>query len=325
MDVKPSLLSRVAARLPLRARAASVSAVYVPAEEEPSEILAPSRRGRAGLIRLLRQPKAIVGAVIVLAVLITAILAPLLAGYDPNQQDLTSVLQPPVFAGGSTKHLLGTDALGRDLLSRIIFGSRVSLLVGVVAVFVSGLIGLALGAAAGYMGGLVDAAIMRIVDLQLSLPFLVLAIAVMAALGTSLQNVIAVLVINGWVSYARVARAEVLSIREREFIDAARAIGAGTSGIIVRHVLPLLLSPILVIATLQVGYMILTESSLSFLGLGVPITTPTWGGIAADGQDYLTTAWWITTASGFAIFLTVIAINFLGDSLRDVFDPGLNL
>jgi peptide/nickel transport system permease protein len=271
----------------------------------------------------MRHPKAVISTVVIASVVVTALLAPILAPYDPNQQNLLAVLQPPVFAGGSMHHVLGTDALGRDVLSRIIFGSRVSLIVGLVAVVVSGIIGVLVGAAAGYVGGFLDTAVMRIVDLQLSLPFLVLAIAVIAALGASLQNVIIVLVISGWVSYARVVRAEVLSIREREFVEAARALGASDIHVIQRHILPLLVSAVLVIGTLQVGYMILTESSLSFLGLGVPLTTPTWGGIAADGQDYLTTAWWITSASGFAIFLTVMSVNYLGDALRDVFDPTL--
>jgi peptide/nickel transport system permease protein len=283
------------------------------------------RRSSARTLQAARRPKALVSAVVIAGVVVTALLAPLLAPYDPNQQNLLSVLQPPAFAGGSLHHVLGTDALGRDVLSRIIFGSRVSLTVGLVAVVVSGVIGVLVGAVAGYVGGVLDAAIMRIVDLQLSLPFLVLAIAVIAALGASLQNVIIVLVISGWVSYARVVRAEVLSIREREFVDAARALGASDIAVIRRHVLPLLVSAVLVIGTLQVGYMILTESSLSFLGLGVPLTTPTWGGIAADGQDYLTTAWWITSASGFAIFLTVMAVNYLGDALRDVLDPTLKI
>jgi len=283
------------------------------------------RRSTKRALMALRRPKALAGLIIVTVVVVMAVLAPLLAPYDPNKQDLLSVLQPPIFAGGSVHHILGTDALGRDLLSRIIFGSRVSLVVGVIAVVVSGVIGVIIGATSGYVGGIVDSAIMRIVDLQLSLPFLVLAIAVMAAFTASLQNVITVLIISGWVSYARVVRAEVLSLREREFVDAARALGCSNIQVVRRHILPLLMSPVLVIATLQVGYMILTESSLSFLGLGVPITTPTWGGIAADGQDYLATAWWITTLSGFAIFLTVMSVNYLGDALRDVLDPTLEL
>jgi peptide/nickel transport system permease protein len=296
------------------------------------------RRGLGGALGALRfrsgtrrrwnvrqHPVGVLSVIILVLIVLSAALAPLLAPYNPNTQDLAATLQPPVFDGGSWHHVLGTDALGRDMLTRIMYGGRVSLMVGVVAVLISGVIGVALGATSGYVGGVLDAAVMRLADLQLSIPFLVLALAVMAALGTSLTNLVAVLVVSGWVSYARVTRGVVLSIREREFVLAAHTIGTHGARMLFRHILPFVVAPILVVATLQVGLMILTEASLSFLGLGVPPDVPSWGSIIADGQDYLTTSWWIMTLPGIAIFLAVLSVNFLGDWVRDVLDPTLQV
>jgi peptide/nickel transport system permease protein len=262
--------------------------------------------------------KAAVGILLLLLVAFMALLAPLVAPHDPTLQNTAMRLKPP----GTPGYLLGTDPLGRDILSRIIYG-RISLIVGLASVVVAGGVGITLGTIAGYIGGKVDAVIMRLADLQLAIPFLVLALAIAAVLGPSLRNVILVLGISGWVTYARVARGQVLSVRGREFVEAARALGATNGRIIWRHVLPELWAPLIVIASLQVGSMILAEASLSFFGLGVPPSIPTWGRIAADGRDYVTTSWWVATLPGIAIFLTVLGINLLGDWLRDRMDPTL--
>jgi peptide/nickel transport system permease protein len=194
-------------------------------------------------------------------------------------------------------------------------------LLGLASVFGAGFIGVLVGTLAGYFGGLTDSILMRIVDIQLAIPFLVLALAVLAALGPGLGNLIAVLIISGWVLYARVIRAQILAVKNYEYVTAARALGASSLRALFRHALPAAMPPLIVIATVQVGTMILMEASLSFLGLGVPPHIPTWGSIAADGRAYLTTAWWVTTMPGLAIFLTVMGVNFLGDWIRDVLDP----
>lgn len=262
-----------------------------------------------------------IGASILALVILTAILSPIVSPYDPAAQNTAVRLVPPMFFGGDANHVFGTDPLGRDLLSRVLFGSRVSLIIGLAAVFGAGLIGVTLGIISGFFGGALDRLIMRLVDIQLAIPFLVLAIAVLAALGPSLQNLIIVLIINGWVVYARVARAEVLALKNLEYVGAAGALGARTWRILRFHIVPALLPTILIIATVQVGTMILMEASLSFLGLGVPPEIPSWGSIAADGRAYITTSWWVTAAPGIAIFLCVIGINYLGEWARDSFDP----
>lgn len=273
------------------------------------------------LKRLRPNSKAVVGLVMLLLITVMALFAPQISPHDPNQQNMEMRLKPP----GTPGYLLGTDPLGRDILSRIIYGSRVSLVVGVSSVVVAGGIGLALGTVSGYMGGKVDAVIMRLVDLQLAIPILVLALAIVAVLGPSLRNIILVLGITGWVTYARVARGQVLVARNREFVEAARALGAPTLRILWKHVLPELWAPLIVVSSLQIGSMILSEASLSFFGLGVPAAVPTWGRIAADGRDYLTTAWWVSTMPGLAIFMAVLGINLLGDWLRDRLDPTMKI
>lgn len=265
----------------------------------------------------------IIGAGLVALVVIAAVFAQWVAPHDPASQSTRARLLPPVFLGGTIEHPLGTDPLGRDLLSRIIYGSRISLLLGLASVLGAGTIGVLLGTIAGYFGGTIDAVIMRLVDLQMAIPFLVLALAVLAALGPGLTNLVVVLVITGWVVYARVMRAQILSIKNLEYVTAAKALGVRHGRILWKHVIPAAIPPLTVISTVQVGTMILTEASLSFLGLGVPPSIPTWGSIAADGRAYMTTAWWVTTLPGLAIFLTVMGVNFLGDWLRDVMDPTL--
>ncbi len=255
-------------------------------------------------------------AVIILFIIV-GITAPLIAPQDPNSQDLLVRLKPPLTAD----HLLGTDVLGRDVFSRLIYGTRVSLVVGFAAVLLSGLIGVTIGLLSGYFGGWIDTVFMRIVDAWLAFPFLLMAIAIVAIIGPGLQNIVIALVITSWVVYARLVRGETLSLREREFVLSARGIGASRISQMVRHILPNILAPILVVATLELGVVIVTEASLSFLGLGADASQASWGGMLADGRAYITQAWWLATLPGLAIFFVVLAVNVLGDSLRDALDP----
>jgi peptide/nickel transport system permease protein len=277
------------------------------------------------LARLARRsPLASVGVVIVGVVIIAALAAPLLATTDPIDQDLTVVLKPPFWlADGSLRYPLGTDHLGRDVYSRLVYGAQISLTISVLAALLGALVGVAAGLCAGYLGGRVDAIIMRVVDLNLAFPLILLALAVVALLGASLRNLVIVMSITTWMIYARVVRGLSLSLREQEFVQAVRALGANDLRIIARHVLPNVLAPIMVIWTLEVARVILMESALSFLGLGVPPPTPTWGRMLAEGRDYLTVAGWISIFPGIAIMVTVLGINFLGDGLRDLLDPRL--
>jgi len=276
--------------------------------------------------RLIRRRTALFGLVVVVGVVAAAVFAPLLSRFDPIEQNISQRLEPPGWTDGSgLVHLLGTDQLGRDILARIIHGSRIALLVGFAAVAISGLIGLAVGLVSGYVGGRVDDLCMRLADIQLAFPFILLAIAVIGVLGPSLGNIIVVIGVSSWVVYARVVRSEVLSIREREFVQAAIALGGDDSRVLVRHVLPNAFAPWLVVATLDMARVIVIESALSFLGLGVQPPTPTWGGMLADGRVYLSTAWWLATFPGVAILITVLGINLLGDGLRDALDPRLQV
>ena len=251
-------------------------------------------------------------------IVVAAALAEALSPYGPNEQDITQRLQAP----GLT-HLLGTDEVGRDILSRLIFGARISLLVGVIAVGVSCPVGVLVGLVAGYAGRRTDDVLMRITDIQLAVPTILLAIAVVAVLGPGLWNVILTLSVTGWTLYARLTRGEALTIKSRDFVQAARATGAGDVRIMVRHVLPNVLSPVIVVAVFAVANMIILEATLSFLGLGVEPRVVTWGRMLNGGRLYLSTAWWLTAFPGLAIFVTVLAVNLLGDHLRDWFDPRL--
>jgi peptide/nickel transport system permease protein len=262
------------------------------------------------------------GLAVVVASVVLAATAPALAPDDPARNDLLERLTPPMWMdGGSARHPLGTDTLGRDVVSRLLYGARVSLLVGFSAVLVAGALGLVLGMVAGYYGGRVDDALMRVGDVQLAFPALVLAIAVLAVVGSGLANIVLVLGVTGWVTYARIARGETLSLRRREFVESARALGAGDAAILWRHVLPNVLPSITVVATFSVARTIIAEASLSFLGLGLPPPAPSWGSMLDEGRNYLTTGWWLALFPGLAILVVVLGINVVGDWLRDALDP----
>ena len=283
----------------------------------------PASRGR-GLIlrRLVRSPGGMLGLLLVALVILVAIFAPALSPHDPAKQSIVHRLRPPFWMeGGSLEHALGTDSLGRDILSRVIHGSRMSIFVGLVATAASALLGVSLGLIAGFLGGATDSVISRVGDVQQAIPFLVLAIAVAAMLGPGLVNLILVLVITTWVTFFRVVRGEVLSVREEQYVLGALSIGASNLRIILRYILPNVAASIIVIATLLVANMIIFEASLSFLGLGVPSSIPTWGRIVADGREYIADEWWIAFFPGLAILITVMGLNLLGDWLRDDLDP----
>jgi peptide/nickel transport system permease protein len=276
--------------------------------------------------RLVRRRTAVFGLVVVTVVIVTAICAPLVSPFDPLEQDIGHRLKTPGWRDdGGRLHPLGTDHLGRDILARIIHGSQIALIVGVAAVLISGVVGMVVGLVSGYFGGRVDDVFMRLADIQLAFPFILLAIAVIGVLGPSLRNIIIVIGVSSWVVYARIVRGEVLSLRERDFVQAAIALGSRDGRVILRHVLPNTFTPWLVVATLDMARVIVIESALSFLGLGVQPPTPTWGGMLADGRVYLSTAWWLATFPGLAILITVLGINLLGDGLRDTLDPRLKV
>jgi peptide/nickel transport system permease protein len=289
-----------------------------------SSILA-SARAEAAPSRARRTRRfAAGGAVFVALLIVAALAAPLIAPADPIRQSLRGRLAAPTLAGADGKaHLLGTDHLGRDVLSRVIYGARVSLLVGFAAVIVGGLVGATLGLVAGFRGGWTDSMIMTIADAQLAFPFILLAIGIIAVLGPSFPTLIVVIGLSGWVTYARVLRAQVLVLRSREFVDAIHALGGSVARVIARHVLPNVLSSLVVIATLELARAIVLEATLSFLGLGVQPPTPSWGGMVHEGREYLDSAWWISTAPGLVLMLTSIVVSRTGDWLRDLLDPTL--
>ncbi|MEU8698134.1 ABC transporter permease [Streptomyces sp. NPDC048680] len=271
---------------------------------------------------LLRNKLAVLALALLVLLLAAALFAPLVAPHDPNAQNLLARLKPPAWAdGGSRTNLLGTDQLGRDMLSRVLYGTRVSLLVGAGAALLAGVIGTVVGLASGYFGGWADRALMRLADVQLAFPAILLALTIVGFLGSGLWYVILVLGFTGWVSYARVVRSEVMSLRSRDFITEARAIGVTDVTIMRRHLLPNVMAPLATIGTLHVAAAIVAEASLSYLGLGVPKETVTWGGMLADGQLYLGTSWWVAVFPGIALMLTSLAVNITGDALRDVADP----
>jgi ABC-type dipeptide/oligopeptide/nickel transport system permease subunit len=271
-----------------------------------------------------RRPSALAGGVFLVIIILTSIFFPFFYSVDPLDVNLLQRFIPPAWQeAGSLTYPLGTDNLGRDILARIFYGSRVSLVVGFAAVLVAEIVGIILGLISGYYGGKTDNVIMRIADIFNAYPFMLLTISVMAVLGPSTFNLILVLGISDWVTYARTIRGSVLSLKNKEFVEASRAIGTSHPVIIFRHILPNVISPLLILGTLRVGSIIIWESGLSFLGMGVPPPMPTWGRMLAEGRVYITEAWWLVCLPGFAILLTILSVNLLGDGLRDAFDPRL--
>ena len=282
-----------------------------------------TEKNPGALVRLLPRlhAKAFTGGLIVLTFILVGIFGPYVAPHDPNKQELTAMMRAPEGIGSS--HVLGTDNLGRDIFSRVIHGSRVSLLIAFAVVFISGLIGITLGAVSGYFGGKVDFAIQKLVEVIWAFPPLLLGITIVAFLGQGLFNLILALVVQRWIPYCRVVRGQALSLRSRDFVVAARSLGSGHGKIIVRHIMPNLIQTSLVIGTFAMASSIIAEASLSFLGVGVPPHIPTWGTMLADARIYISTAWWLPLFPGLCIFITVLGINLLGDALRDILDPRL--
>ena len=273
------------------------------------------------LLLLCRNRNAVIGVTIFLMFLFCSVFAHFISPFDPNDQSLPRRLRPPGWVNEEGNvHLLGTDALGRDVLSRVIHGSRISLIVGFASVGGSGTLGILLGLIAGFWGGILDRIIMRLVDIQLALPFIIISLVIVAILGASIQNIVFIFTVTSWVAYARMVRGSVLSVRETDFVLAARCIGVSQPHMLFHHILPNVLTPVIVLASFETARMILSESALSFLGLSVPPPAVTWGGMLAEGREYLRDAWWIATFPGLAIMVTVLGINFIGDGLRDAFD-----
>jgi peptide/nickel transport system permease protein len=284
-----------------------------------------ARQAEPGLfLRLLGKPGGAFGVAVVAVLLVCALVPAVVAPHDPYAQSLMLRLRPPSFMErGVAGYFLGTDQLGRDTLSRIVYGARTTLVISVLAVAVSAFLGVWAGLLAGYFGGRVDAVILRLIDMQLAFPVVLLVIAMVAAVGPSMVNLIVLMGLSGWPRFARIVRGSVLSVRSLEYIDAARAIGAGRTRIMLRHILPNILSAIVVYASFELARMILLEATLSFLGLGVQPPTATWGGMINDGKSYLSISWAASLFPGIAIALAILAVNLLGDELRDALDPQL--
>jgi peptide/nickel transport system permease protein len=287
----------------------------------PAPLIAPSPV-HEGLIRFREDRFALAAAVLVLLFALAALAAPLIAPHDPGEADLFRRLQPPAWLGdGEWSYPLGCDALGRDILSRLIYGARVSMFVGLAVIALATLAGVAAGLAAGYLGGWVDAVISRVIDILLGFPYLIFAIGLMAMTGPGLENVILALAYKEWVVPCRVVRAETQVARAVEYVEAARAVGASSSHIMLREILPNVLSSVIVLAPIRMASVVILEASLSFLGLGIQPPTPSWGSMVADGREFLLNAWWVSTFPGVAILLLVLAINVASQGLRDAFDP----
>ena len=298
-----------------------MSAVLNPLSESPAQLDTPLRRS---MRTFLRNRSAVAAVGIVLLFVLIAIFAPWIAPHDPNDTDLFRRLQPPVWMeGGEWSYLLGCDALGRDLLSRIIHGSRVSIFIGTAVVVLATGVGIVAGLLAGYLRGWVDTVISRVVDILLAFPYLLFAIGLMAMMGPGLENIILALAYKEWVIPCRLVRGETLALREVEYVESARAVGAGSWYIMTREILPNILSPVIVVSTIRMAHVIILEASLSFLGIGVQPPTASWGSLVADGRSFIMDAWWISTFSGCAILALVLAINVASQGLRDAFDPRL--
>jgi len=278
---------------------------------------------RSSLWRSLKRYPVVSLTILMLVLILPAIFADLIAPYDPYQSHLRNRLAPPMFWGGTSEFILGTDRLGRCILSRIMHGARYALAISLVGIFLGAILGTILGLFAGYLRGWTDIIIMRLVDISFALPSVLLALALAAVYGPSFQAVILVVVFVLWASFARQVRAETLSLRERDFIARARVVGCSHSRILFRHILPNVVNTVVVMATLQIGVVVLLEATLSFLGIGIPRPTPAWGLLVADGRQLVVSAWWISFFPGMAILFTVLSINLLGDWLRDRLDPKL--
>ena len=268
-------------------------------------------------------PTAMIGGLLLVLAVAATVLAPVIAPADPLKPTFSRRLAPPWGLGGTSAHLLGTDNLGRDILARLLHGGRISLALAAASVVIAAAAGIVVGLAAGWSGERVDAVLMRAADVQLAFPVIMLAIAIVAVVGTSPAALVGVLALSGWVLYARTVRANVLTIRRLEYVEAAYTLGASDLRIIIRHILPNTLAPILVIGSSQFATMVLLESGLSFLGMGIQAPRPSWGLMLAEGRDYLSNAWWLATVPGLAISLVVLGANLLGDGLRDLLDPRL--
>jgi peptide/nickel transport system permease protein len=304
----------------------------IPAVDHPIDRLVYQWRIRLKLLRrnlreftaeLIAHPTALIGGIIVVLYILAAVFAPQITSHDPSVGSLHDRLIAPVWQGGTWKFPLGTDDQGRDLLTRIIFGARISLMVGGLSVGISVLVGGTLGALAGFYRGKVDAIISRFADLLLAFPFLIFALGVMAFMGPGINNLIMALIFKGWVEFFRLVRGEMMSEKTQEYVEAAKVSGLGNLAIIVREILPNIIQSVFVLGTLRVGEMIIMEASLSFLGLGIPPHIPAWGSMIASGRDLILAAWWPSTLPGIALMILVLSINLLGEGLRDILDPRL--
>ena len=287
-------------------------------------------RTHASLLNLLRQlrhhPLALLGGIVLLLYILLALLAPNITTHDPTRGSLRDRLTPPAWEQeGTWKYPFGTDAQGRDLLTRIIYGSRVSLAVGFLSVGISALVGTVLGALSGFFRGWLDTIVSRFADLLLAFPYLIFAIGMMAFLGPGFTNLVFALTFKSWVEFFRLVRGATLSEKTQEYVEAARVSGQGSLAIVAKEILPNIIQSVFVLATLRMGFLIIMEASLSFLGLGLPTRTPAWGSMVAAGRDYLLTAWWVSTLPGVAILILVLAINLFGEGLRDILDPRLKV
>jgi peptide/nickel transport system permease protein len=275
--------------------------------------------------RAWKSPMALVGGLLLLLVVAASVAAPWLTPVDPVKPSFGKRLQPPRLFGGASTFVLGSDNLGRDIYARLLYGGRISLALASSAVVLAAAAGVVVGLAAGMLGGRVDDLVMRLADVQLAFPVIMLAIAIVAVVGTSRGALVSVLALSGWVLYARTIRASVLTIRQLEYVEAARTLGASDLRVVWKHILPNTLAPILVIGSSQFATMVLLESGLSFLGMGVQPPQPSWGMMLAEGRDYLSNAWWLATIPGMAISVVVLGANLLGDGLRDLLDPRLRM